>query len=117
LLNWPPSIALFNISRRENVMSFDDQSNRACFVGIDARLPASWVQEAERIGRMKIVGTGPSNMPWTRASNGQFGFIRSTASAMNIGSKSIAVTWPSVCWTTHVPQASAHPTSKTLARL
>jgi hypothetical protein len=42
---WPPSIALFSISRRENVMSSDDRSNRACFVGIDARLPASWVQE------------------------------------------------------------------------
>src|SRR6266851_3798880 len=42
---WPPSIALFSVSRRENVMSSDDRSNRARFVGIDARLPASCVQE------------------------------------------------------------------------
>jgi hypothetical protein len=26
---WPPSIALFSVSRRENVMSSDDRSNRA----------------------------------------------------------------------------------------
>jgi protein-L-isoaspartate O-methyltransferase len=26
---WPPSFALFNVSRRENIMSSDDRSNRA----------------------------------------------------------------------------------------